>query len=944
MLACFQTRPLLFFAGYSVFLPELQSIDCTNGGTSTTPEFSLPGVNDANEFLQLISGEVSLSTPRKYKESPSSIARRLARNSGQEYITEKGKYVPAKVFKHELCNCRFDCKTISAEERKLIFDKFWGTKCWLSQENFIAASVRVSFPKRIVQDSRRQHSRTFLLNNKRVCKTVFLSTLGISNQRLHYCVTKKANRNGCSPDKRRRFTREKNPDNKYMEVETFLDSSGNEASLHHTDVGSSTTACPSIDSLSDTPHSCLESTTGGTSINISTDKLKTADGRDNEASLHRADVESSTTACPSIDSLSDTTHSCLESITGGTSINISTDNLKTDVGRGNEASLHHTDVGSSTTACPLIDCFAHTPHSCLESTTSEFDLSINDGNEFFQLISGEVSLPTPRKYKESPSSIARRLARNSGQEYITEKGKYVPAKVFKHELCNCRFDCKNISAEERKLIFDKFWGTKCWLSQENFIAASVKISFPKRHFVQDSRRQHSRTFLLNNKRVCKTVFLSTLGISNQRLHYCVTKKVNQNLCSPDKRGRFTREKNPDDKCLEVETFLDSIPKYNCHFIEDDKLFFMEEVTKTILFNEYKKKQIEKGSVGVTKSFFCKLFNQYNVGIYAPKTDSCQFCDAVTAKMKQCKAEEKLEIEENLDLHLQLAKKATDSLNEATNEAKMSSSLLVFTFDVQKNLLLPRLQPSVVLQKQQLCMFRVGFNNIKNSEGYMAMWPETEGKGGSNEICSSILSFLDSIATSTVRRVKTFSDEIGRQIGNMSIICFFMWVCDTRGFDTWEHTFMETGHSNLPSERDFSIIERKARGRELYSKEDWISFTKKSMAKRCFQVVDMSDKFLDIDSLVSYENYSNDETTGEMDINFMQLKSFTICRNSSIVSYRTSTGGPYQFECRLMKCEPHGPQSCNTKDPISKEKFTDLQSLLPYIPPVYHEFYNNLPHM
>jgi hypothetical protein len=29
-------------------------------------------------------------------------------------------------------------------------------------------------------------------------------------------------------------------------------------------------------------------------------------------------------------------------------------------------------------------------------------------------------------------------------------------------------------------------------------------------------------------------------------------------------------------------------------------------------------------------------------------------------------------------------------------------------------------------------------------------------------------------------------------------------------------------------------------------------------------------------------------------------------------------------------------------PIKKTKFDDLQSLLPYIPTVYHEFFNNLP--
>ena len=563
-------------------------------------------------------------------------------------------------------------------------------------------------------------------------------------------------------------------------------------------------------------------------------------------------------------------------------------------------------------------------------------------NEVCQMGPCEKPLETGKK-KKMKSSVERKLARNSGEEYFTQKGKYIMPKSFKFHKCSCQYECKNVVIEERKVIFKNFWASKCWQSQQNFISSCISVTNAKRHYVENSRKQNSRKFILNNKRVCKAVFLHTLGISNGRMSYCITKKAPNNICSPDKRGTVTPNKTSGLKIKEIYDFLNSIPKYTSHYSNNDKLYFSENLTRTKLFEEYKKKQSEKSKEAVSKPVFYRVFKQYNIGIYVPKTDTCQLCDSGAIKMKFSAEEEKDKIKKDLEIHLGLAEKAREHLKQATAESKVSPSLLTFTFDMQKNQPLPRLQTSVVFYKRQLWMLNVGINDRSTNQGYMCMWDETEGKRGAKEICSSILAFLDTIETSTVTRVKSFSDACGGQNRNKAIICFFMWLCDIKGFESWEHCFMESGHSYLPNDRDFSVIEKKAKGRIVQSKEGWIELVKNSMVKRPFVVIEMNKKFVDIDVLANQRKFVNTHTTDDSKFNFLHLKSFTVRQNSPIVSYKTTSGGSHQFTYPLIGSQPETLQSSCNPNPISREKYADIQSLLPYVPPIYHDFYKNLAH-
>lgn len=70
--------------------------------------------------------------------------------------------------------------------------------------------------------------------------------------------------------------------------------------------------------------------------------------------------------------------------------------------------------------------------------------------------------------------------------------------------------------------------------------------------------------MLDGLKICKTVYRKTLDISNKRLDYALTQKMKNDMASPDKRGRITPNKTPEEKVRRVKDFLYLMPKYKSH--------------------------------------------------------------------------------------------------------------------------------------------------------------------------------------------------------------------------------------------------------------------------------------------------------------------------------------------------------------------------------------------
>ena len=564
---------------------------------------------------------------------------------------------------------------------------------------------------------------------------------------------------------------------------------------------------------------------------------------------------------------------------------------------------------------------------------------------------GQLGLSvSPRKLgktKKIPNHVVKKIARNRGKEYFTDKGKFKPQKLFKFQPCQCKYKCRYVQEEDRQKLFSKFWKSGCWQTQNNFISSTIKISDPRRCRVENSRKKVTRAYFLNGNRVCKEVYLNTLGISNNRVNYTL-KKVENGICPPDKRGKTHHNKAPNKNLDNIKIFLSKIPKYRSHYSNSSRQYLSPDLNKKNLYDMYTLHEFEAHRIPARLPVFNKILFSYDIAFYCPKTDTCQSCDALEIKIRAASNTEKTALKQTRDAHQESAQSARKKMNECSILSVKDNSNLTFTFDIQKVHLLPHLQTSVVYYKRQLSLFNLGIHNCNTNQGHMAMWTENEGNRGANEVCSGIEAFLQSTDLRGVKKIYSFSDSCGLQNNNETIINYFMWVCDTKNINEWEHTYLESGHSYLPNDKDFSVIEKSIKQKKcsVYDKAGWFQIVESSKLKQPFKTIDMANRFIQFDHLTKLRTYNSSKTSDYVNFSFLNVKVFRITKNSNILEYKTQHKSDqwFKFNYPLLKTDYPEIEKCDYENlTISKETFTDLISLLQYIPPAHQQFYKNLQH-
>ena len=132
--------------------------------------------------------------------------------------------------------------------------------------------------------------------------------------------------------------------------------------------------------------------------------------------------------------------------------------------------------------------------------------------------------------------------------------------------------------------------------------------------------------------------------------------------------------------------------------------------------------------------------------------------------------------------------------------------------------------------------------------YFQIWTENEGKRGVNEVCASLLTFLD-VSNASCRKLTAWSDSCGGQNKNFGMLCFWQYMILTERFDYIEHKFPEPGHTYLDSDRDFGKVETAVKQREnIFSVDEYQSIMTNSFRKSKVTVTRIGEKMVDISAL------------------------------------------------------------------------------------------------
>jgi len=165
--------------------------------------------------------------------------------------------------------------------------------------------------------------------------------------------------------------------------------------------------------------------------------------------------------------------------------------------------------------------------------------------------------------------------------------------------------------------------------------------------------------------------------------------------------------------------------------------------------------------------------------------------------------------------------------------------------------------------------------------------------------------------------------------------------------------MVSGHSYLPNDRDFGSIEKANRKRQhVYVPEEWSKLVETCRKKNPFTVTRMkTEDFISTSQLraqiVYRKKNTNKEKVDWLSIRWLQFKKdkpFQIFYKYShndleawkiIDVKRKSPGRPPDMGRIALPLLYGGPR------PINEKKLKDIQELLEFVPPVYHEFHEAL---
>ena len=288
-------------------------------------------------------------------------------------------------------------------------------------------------------------------------------------------------------------------------------------------------------------------------------------------------------------------------------------------------------------------------------------------------------------------------------------------------------------------------------------------------------------------------------------------------------------------------------------------------------------------------------------------------------------------------------------------AKQSDgNTFVITFDLQSTLPTPRLSSNVVYYKRQLMVYNLGVHDCSKEIGHMHVWHEGVASRGAQEISSCITTFVQAVSRSECKKTQLvmWSDSCGGQNRNIKMsLSLLKLVCTDIPFTTITQKFLESGHSFLPNDADFSDIEKRLKYHpDVYIPEHWYDIISEARTSKPFVVHEMKQSsFL---STAALENavVNRKTTVDSRKVNWFDMRQIEVRRTDpTSLFYKTShnTGEPWKqidltrrgrntvLSGIIQKRLYEGPRAIN---PLKKK---DLISILHLVPSVHHEFYNSL---
>lgn len=501
------------------------------------------------------------------------------------------------------------------------------------------------------------------------------------------------------------------------------------------------------------------------------------------------------------------------------------------------------------------------------------------------------------------------------------------------------FKCSSLTISEIREFHSKFYQTKEKIFQDNFLLKYCKTVPIKRKRPKNSRhreKQFQTRFYIPTKQkemlaVCKKTFMEVLGITRRRID-TVTKNFHSTFQpAQENRGGDRKSSKNIMKKKAVMDFINKFRAIETHYCrgQSERLYLDSSLNIKSMWRMYLK---ENEILPVKHSYFRHVFNtNYNLGFGSPRTDVCSACLQLTEKIKSCHDEEikaNLTIEKRL--HQLRAKAFFDLLKERCDGVQ------IISFDCQKNQVMPKVPDQQAYYSRQIYMFNftvvkgTSRTSLNPSTVTSFCWTENEYKKGSNEISSCIYHILESSGCGDdIHTIRLMCDGCGGQNKNTTLIsmCCY-WLSKQNRIKKIEVVFPVRGHSFMPADRVFGLIEKDIRKKEVILEpcEYLDIFSKHGTVLRVGDEVEIYDWKTEAKNYV--------KSPGQWHFPFSKMKRMILTKNSQDtvlvrgeVAYKSDIGMGKTITKRNKNFRNMKPAKIFRQNVIHNNKKVDVNKLL-----------------
>lgn len=189
-------------------------------------------------------------------------------------------------------------------------------------------------------------------------------------------------------------------------------------------------------------------------------------------------------------------------------------------------------------------------------------------------------------------------------------------------LKSSKHQCSTIGEADRENIFKCFWENMDWEEKKMYVRGLVDVVPIKRRRGSDnSRRLSTLVYFLNvdgqRRRVCKSLFLATLGIGD----WCAVNWVQDTGNSKQNSASCQRREF-------MMSFLQDLPKVtSCYCKSSASKQYLEPgfQSMTELYKVYHRAAEDKMLRPLSRQVFSEEFKRQNLGLYQPKDQSNTCC-------------------------------------------------------------------------------------------------------------------------------------------------------------------------------------------------------------------------------------------------------------------------------------------------------------------------------